>query len=516
MPAENRQPATAGNFLLVASAFYLTLPWLIFAVGWLRDYAAVITSASLILPNFLLARRFLPLGQPGSAFAWLRKHAWLTASVLVLAILLVLLAGIGGIGYQTADWFKHNAILKELATQPWPAYVEVNGESLPLVYYFAFYLPAAVVGKATGSWALLNIAQALWALLGLGLAIGWFWVLVKRASIVAALAFVAFSGLDIVGVLLSVAWQPASQIASLFENAHIEWWAGEFQYSSNATLLFWAPQHAIGGWILAGSMMFLYSLPEFRKFFPFFLALSLFWSPLVALGLLIFAVADLWRTWSGWRISALDVAIYAASVWLLFLMLAFFATQLGSDLAAGSFALTLLDPRTASGQSLVLLLLIFVLFVLVEVGLSAWLAWQGAGKDFGPAERKLFYASLACLALLPFFRVGLFNDLAMRTSIPALFVLALYFTRALQSATLPKTLRLLAVLALLIGAVTPMVELKRQIERWVDGQGMVLEKQDLRSIEGVEALLETEDSQARSFYLGAADTWFFENLAQTR
>ncbi len=55
-----------------------------------------------------------------------------------------MLSGIGGIGFQHYDWNKHNAILSDLVRESWPVGYTYYGRPVALVYYIAYYLPAAL------------------------------------------------------------------------------------------------------------------------------------------------------------------------------------------------------------------------------------------------------------------------------------------------------------------------------------------------------------------------------------
>jgi hypothetical protein len=176
--------------------------------------------------------------------------------VFLIALLLLGISGVGGYGYQDTDWLKHNAILKDLVTRPWPVVYRLRGEQAPLVYYIAYYLPAALLGKL-GEWTLANQALFLWSLIGLVLAMLWFLILSRQAAFTVVLLFVLFSGLDVVGQVIarSVVAPLRPEIWSILRWDHIEQWSVGWQYSSNVTLLFWVPHQALAGWIGAGLLM---------------------------------------------------------------------------------------------------------------------------------------------------------------------------------------------------------------------------------------------------------------------
>lgn len=246
------------RYLIPSSLIYLSLPYAIFFVGWLKGYFALLCLALVVLPLFTCMREIDQIvgterSQPHASVLSLHHL------ILVFAVSLLLLgvSGVGGYGYQDTDWLKHNAILKDLIERPWPVGYRLGGQSVPLVYYIAYYLPAAALGKL-GGWSLTNQVLFAWSWIGLILAMLWSLVLNRHAASPLVWLFVVFSGLDVIGELAVtpavVALRPE---ASPFLNwNHIEQWAIGWQYSSNATLLFWVPNQALAGWIAGGVLMY--------------------------------------------------------------------------------------------------------------------------------------------------------------------------------------------------------------------------------------------------------------------
>ena len=83
----------------------------------------------------------------------------------------------------------------------------------------------------------------------------------------------------------------------------------------------------------------------------------------------------------------------------------------------------------------------------------------------------IYYVSILSLFILPFFKMGMYNDLVMRASIPALFVLMIYVVQNLfvrvenYSESIGARISLLATIVLLmIGMHYPYVELTRSLK----------------------------------------------------
>jgi hypothetical protein len=74
------------------------------------------------------------------------------------SFLWVALSGIGGFGLQNWDFNFRNAVLHDLVDYSWPV---VYPQGRILLYYFTYWLPAALAGKIFG-WFGANIFLFVW------------------------------------------------------------------------------------------------------------------------------------------------------------------------------------------------------------------------------------------------------------------------------------------------------------------------------------------------------------------
>jgi hypothetical protein len=427
------------------SLLYLALPALPFLFGWFRPAVAWPVAVAL---GMGIAAGWRSREERTSGRAMTLDAVILVAIVLVLA----LFSGAGGVGHQRGDWAKHNAMLHDLVAHSWPVIYPGDGSAPPglLSYSIAYYLPAAVVGRFAGLPAA-HMALLAWTAIGLGLTAAWVARLSGRNAWVAFVAWLGFSGMDVVGVA----------ILGGSTRDVMQWWAGFAQYSSNTSLLFWTPQHALAGWLGAAMVL---AAPERRR--PFgtavaVTALVVLWSPFCALGLvpLVLALAH------GLRPSVREAAQAAA------LGAPFVAVVAAYLLGSGRSGVPAgwVWERAGGVQGLAG----WPLFVLLEVGIPlgvlSWLCWRADARTeaCGLTESRRWLApTLVTLIALPIAYVGAENDLVMRTSIPALFVLAILILRIRwQSGLLvvsPLGARVLG-LALLLGAVQPATDIAAQV-----------------------------------------------------
>ena len=568
---------------------FLTLPLGLFFAGWLRWPLALVVCAALTAAVGRDEDGVSPPEADETAEAAAVSWRGLFFALVPLAAALTLLSGAGGWGAGDSDWLKHDTILRDLLERPWPVTYESGHGPVLLVYYVTYYLPAALLGKlAGGSWTVASQTLALTTFLGIVLAGGWMVALARRGgraagrglsatgtTLVAAAVFFGFSGLDVLG---KVAVNLFFHLPVFYGDwSDIEWWAQFAQYSSNAATVFWAPQHAFGGWLTAALALDDWNRgrgPEGRG--VFYVALALAWSPFAALGLLPLVggmilwrwthAGDKWEFYAhlhprekffhrlaltrGWWRRLLTVTngagVLAGGMFALFLAAHFQDYPLPAQykVVPGFPSLPLLTavPRPV----------LYALFVCIEfLGFSVALAWFSDrrslpwplnGKERPPCERiellrpfreacqrvlperALLWLATATLLVLPWFRYGYANDLVMRGGIPALFVLQVLVVRMFTQTDRRSTRRQrlaagLAAVLFIGGLGNTFLEYRRHVVRTV-AQGSW---HDPRTREPVRTLAELHRTIyarpgfdfARQ-YLGSADSPFARYAAARR
>lgn len=453
------RPNILVKVLVPVSLLYLSLPSLIFSFGWLRWYWAGLCTGLLVLALVESTRMTFQQvtaadsSSDTSSGTSPRLPSRHLIFLFVIALGWLSIAGVGGVGHQHTDWQKHESILADLVNYRWPVIYDLYDLPHPLVYYLAYYLPAALVGKV-GGWAGAQVTLFVWTYIGLILSMLWFWLLVHKASAKAAYAtfliFIFFSGLDALGKLIDNGFD----LFAVMPN-RVERWYDMFEYSANTVLLYWVPNQALTGWISAG--IILYAIvcrwPKRISWLPF--GLSMLGTPFVTIGLVPYLLIEFlsdqepllirfrrYLTWSN-----------LGGVVFLFFTTLFYASKLyavSPNIDVGiphGFAISLDSPQLLRDVGKL------VLFWIVEVGIYAFLIRKSVMSE-DRIWRWLFVTTLISLTLLPLYQVGLFNDLIMRASIPALFCLGVMVTRALYRNAMGHWARIALVVALSIGAVT--------------------------------------------------------------
>jgi hypothetical protein len=425
------------RFLYISTYLFLALPYLAFFGGWLRQPYSLI-AVLVLLMGTIVAIRNAHL----ACLSTTRGHFWTAGSVLtaiVPALVLAPLVGVGGWGYQDADWLTHNGVFRDLVNQPWPVIYETSTGPLLQVYYTAFYLPAALVGKLLG-WHAAN--HALFLYFAFGLCISMLWV--RKLSGVGLWwcvpVFLAFSGMDIIGQALRFVGEAATGAQSRQSWENLEWWAGYgvASYGASFDQLVMGPKQTLAGWLLTALVLSDAREQRLPQTGVFYLGLSTLWNPYVSIGILPFvlvlALPGLLRkqklaafmTWpnAAGLLAGLIVFVYVIS--------RYWPYTLPIDVS-GLYQEGLTLNLLYYGKSF---LLVYPVFIALEFGIlhALFYACLRGNKDLlDPPLRRLLYVSTVALCVLPWIKLSWNNDIVVRASIPMLFITALVAVCVLAS-----------------------------------------------------------------------------------
>lgn len=246
------------NTLKSAAILYASVPIIIFFIGWLNIFSAIIFTALLLICLFFFFK---------NTSIWDAKFKFLEISVTniiiiaIIAFLWCFLAGQGGFVHQSSDHPYRNAIFQDLISKPWPV-TYYNGESM-LTYYIAHWLVPATFGKAvfaiSGStfagYLTGQIILLLWSSLGCFIVLMLVAMITntgkKPRVILAALMFVMFGGLDIIGITIS------RDVSRFHNSMDLETWAEQIpssffiRYHSHTSGLFQVYNQVIVSWMLS-------------------------------------------------------------------------------------------------------------------------------------------------------------------------------------------------------------------------------------------------------------------------
>jgi hypothetical protein len=405
--------------------FYLCAPLLLFFAFFTKLWIAAPALATIVA----VLARVRPRSSSGKNFAQGADFLLLLSCAVVAALFLWLCGYMRPFGH-TFDWLKHFAVINELAQHPWPPINDATGTFLR--YGIGYYLVPALFTAVFGSrWIELFVFLQTWSGLFLLLAL----LLQKirpTRPLPFVLLFLLFSGLDLIG------WLIHESSPSFL--AHKEWWAGanfSFAYDGHATLFIWVPQHALAG-MIGLALLLPGQMPRASsRYLGVLGAAVLLWSPFALIGLAPFALA-----------TAIGSGRQAFLDWGNILCVVVLGIPLVGYLMAGSANVPYgfnWDHAGFSWGS-------YLEFITLEVGLYL-LALRLYGWQY------LGYPGIviAILLLLPLYRIGEFNDFAMRACIPAIMLIAIAASAATAEA---RDLRCIPVVVLmLVGSITSMLEI---------------------------------------------------------
>jgi hypothetical protein len=480
------------RFLYIATYVFLCLPYVFFLSGWLRLPYALVSLALLVWGSGAAIRSVSRDFAMSARDRLTTPHAARILVVLAPVIVVMSFNGVGGWGYQDSDWLRGNAVMLDLVDRPWPVVYQTESGPLALVYYFAFYLPAAWVGKAAG-WHAANHTLFVYAVFGLSLAALWTVRLAGARRWWAAIVFLGFSGMDVVGKIIRTA---AENMTGIDPQTwwSLEWWAGfgVVGFPSHEEMLTTAPMQAIPGWLITSLVLNDAREKRLLHTFLFYLGVSTLWAPFVAIGLLPLVIVLLrselsrrgWLSLASWPnalgmlLGLVSTGYYSMRAWPY--TLPFDVSHLYQE----HFTLTLfrLGP---------LFLGIYPLFAVLEFGLLhallyAHLRLRGQSALLDPALRQMLVASTIALLVLPWLNYGWNNDFVLRACVPMLFVTAVVVLRVLDE-RIPgadRRIHLLKyglVLVIAVGALNAVWILGRQVLNTYE-QGALVAVPDARRV----------------------------------
>jgi hypothetical protein len=306
-----------------------------------------------------------------------------------------------------------------------------------LVYYVGYWLPSALVGKAFG-WSAANFFLFLWTWSGILLTVLHLNLKLGTSLLKTALLLIAFSGMDALGAILfpgdyPTLWPPVQ---------HLEIWAGNLQYSSFTTQLFWVFNQSVPAWLCIA--LLLTRPPRDTALFAW--SLCFFFAPLASIGLLPYVLVE-WFEQTQFNIKTflqgirfdllLAGALIGLTSWL------FFASNAAAQ-ARGFQSLDLKDV---------------LVFFLLEGGILWLLLAPRLWRDPRWALTGLL------LLLMPFVQLGSGRDFVMRASIAPLFYLMAWSGETIFQITGTRYYRIACATLLVIGALTPLYEIDRSVYR---------------------------------------------------
>ena len=422
----------------IVGIWYLAFPVALFFFFWLRaPYNIIFT----VITIGVGLKYSIELSQSQAKVRINYRYIILT---LGISLIFAILSGAGGFVWQKPDWTKHNVVLNDLINYKWPvnygpsAYVKET----TLVYYVAYYLPAALVGKVLG-WRAGELGLYIQSVLGLFI----FAQLIGeniRFTSKRYLLFFFLSGADILGLVIFQNW-PTTIL-------HIEHYATSLQFSSVLTQLMWVPQHALAGWIAAILAYKDYKDGRMLRTLPLYIAITILWSPFISLGLALtfipFFISSKIRQYFN---------VYSIfTVLIVGMTLLYYQSQIHvlSD-NLNIYLFSNINVLNNFGMMIAFLILDLYIFAIVLVTVK---------DKMHTSEKRLIVWLFIVLVLIAQFMYGVANDFVMRVSIPALTLIIIFVLHYVDEIFNNKSVVTFLIGALLIcGMCTPIIEIYQSL-----------------------------------------------------
>ena len=367
------------------------------------------------------------------------------------------MSGIGSFMYQNFDHIARNPIYRDLCDYKWPIVYDLSQQSdavkaitgsdtVAFSYYLTYWLPPALLSKIFVLNELSrNVILYFYTVLGVFLITYNLFRYFKKTSYIILAVFIFFSGMDIIGFLCSHAFVAITKINAAIEfksliYCHLEWWPLIFQYSANTTQLFWVFNQSVPVWLI----VILFLQVRSNKNSLALSSLTFAYSAWAIFGMIPLALWSAFKLHKKFRdaftlqniLLPLTIAIIFGSFYIM-----------GNGAQDKPFYFVIKDFLRLSA---------YVLFVFLEFGAYLLIMGKTATKY------NFYYVVLIELLLFPIYTFD--GNLIMRATISTLFVLMIFVLKFLfeENAVLRKR-KIILVLALAIGAYTPVTEINRSV-----------------------------------------------------
>lgn len=444
------------DWLFYVCMIYIYLPILIFCSGWLNIFFALISLGACFFCFYRVVKEK----------AVSQKAFSVDLVVLIFAILLFAwigyYAGYGRFVEQAGDWKKHNAILYDLVNRNWPVLYTNGKEHSMLTYYIGQYMVAALVGKVTHSTRIAEIVLYIWNMIGLVLVLFNLLYFTKAKTFFEQMLYVLMIPFFSIPLWIS---EVVLKIVSSFNTIGNSQWFyfGDgilIQYSNNYTLLRWVFVQVIPIWLIV--IVFLIHRDKIRCF-ALLLLPAIFFGTLTFLGIIPLAagilIEELYKQKKLMplleQIFSLENVFIGLSVGSVFFFY-FLGNVTGEKPSDIGFALM---PYTSST------FIVYLTFIGINIIPYAVILYKKYSKD------SIFYVTIISLVILPLFKMGQWNDLTMRASIPGLFILMIYVLHNLidiiknfDNKLNKKVALIFTAVFLMVGMYYPLMELSESVQ----------------------------------------------------
>lgn len=400
------------EWLKIFSYLYLYVPIILFLVFWIKPYFSIPTIALLGVCLY----RIFKMNSEDEKLKLNLAFSLSTFVVFVLILIWCIYSGQGGFNFQHSDWQKHNVLLNDLINKKWPVNYHMDGRHGVMSYYVGFYLIPALIGKAT-SFNVAQLVMLVWTALGILILVLNLYKNYGNNQV--KNLFLILFGLILFGTFIYIlssiyrTWNPNNFNNGLGTDTG-DYFSYDLtiQYSTNITQLCYVFSQMVPTGV--ATFLFMRNIDNKAMWGIICIPLILYSSfTFVGLGLLmlLMLIYDLISNRKNIKHILKDL-LSLNNVFAIISGLVLFLYILGNVLQS---------KPTSAGMNFEFInfrqdLIGFVIFQL------SWILWILILLKYEKHNMVMWCASLI-LFVLPFFKYGEANDLCMRVSMPALFIL---------------------------------------------------------------------------------------------
>jgi len=405
------------------AAAFLVIPVIVFCLGYLRWYVGI--PFALCFAGFAVyavmdctkpAAGRIELGANAKEIVIPVKYL---IGFAVFAIFLSWFSGVGEFIYSLQDHAIRRATLSDLVSYKWPVIYDYSTQTNPdvikeigktsgktaLMYYFTYWMPAALFGKLFGRTAA-DVFLMLWTALGIFLTLVGMAKINGRACMTQPLFFMFFGGLDVIPTMVHSAtgydlW------------TSIEGWVPNMAYYCNMSELANVFHQCVPCFLITVLVM----LSVNTRSFGLTAGVLFAYSPFGVFGILPVVLTAIFRKEmrqdvKGTLKDLFTPANVIPAVILLVMYGSFYFANSGA-VGKNGFTWKFYD-------SIGLFVICYVCFLIIEVlPVSAVL--------FKRYRKNVFYrCAVICLTLIPLYMMTWVNDFAMRASMPSRLIMCTF------------------------------------------------------------------------------------------
>lgn len=414
---------------------FLLLPVIIFCLGYLRPLIGLALAVA-FSGMAVIAVLDCMKSPDGKELDSRDKEILIPVKFLVIfavaAVAVSLVTGVGEYIYTLQDHPYRRAILNDLINYKWPVVYNYSSQTNPEVreifglasgerafsYYFVYWLPAAVIGKAFGFGAA-NFALLIWNSIGIFLGFVGMCAVNRRFSAAMPFLYVFFAGLD---ALPNVVHLLTGYDAWLW----IEGYVPGISFVANFTELANVFNQIVPCFLIMAVLL----LSNNMRSAGLTGGLLFAYSPWAVFGLLPIMIGFMLRKEMRSESAKKDILNILTPVNIVsaVLLLVLFGSYYMSNSGAVSFrgfTWTFYDRPP-------MFIPAYLLFIAIEVLPVAAVLYKEHKKD------PVFIAAVITLCIVPLYRVSEMNDFSMRGSMPGLFVLCIMLSGHISEMFLPE------------------------------------------------------------------------------